>query len=122
MANTQKIIPNRGEVFLIDFDPTVGSEIKKIRPAIVIQNDINNKYSPVTIVAAITSYDNEKIYETEVFIQKNKAGLNVDSVILLNQIRTVDKQRLIKKIGQIDQSTMDQVDMALQLSLGIIKL
>ncbi len=122
MGNTQKIIPKRGEVFLMDFDPTVGSEIQKIRPALVIQNDIDNKYSPVTIVAAITSYDNEKIYETEVFIQKNKGGLHVDSVILLNQIRTIDTQRLIKKLGQVDETTMNQVDIALQLSLGIIKL
>jgi mRNA interferase MazF len=122
MASISKINPQRGDIFLVDFDPNIGSEIQKIRPAIIIQNDIDNKYSPVTITAAITSYKGEHLYATEILIEKGDAGLICDSVILLNQIRTVDKQRLIKKLGRVGDEILDSVDIALQLSLGIIKL
>lgn len=122
MANTQKIIPKRGDVFLVDFDPSMGSEIQKIRPALILQNNIANKHSPLTIVAAISSYqEGENLYPVEVHIEKNNTGLIKDSIVILNQIRTVDKQRLIKKLGSIENATMDKVDIALQLSLGIIK-
>lgn len=111
----------RGEIYFVNFDPTIGAEIKKTRPALVLQNDIANRYSPITIVAAITSYTNknDKIYPTEVFIRALEGGLDNDSLALLNQIRTVDRQRLTKRLGVLREETMDSVDMALQISLGI---
>jgi mRNA interferase MazF len=122
MANTQKIIPKRGEIFLVDFDPSVGSEIQKIRPALILQNDIANKYSLLTIVAAISTYqEGENLYPVEVHVTKNNTGLIKDSIIVLNQVRTIDKRRLIKKLGSVENATMNKVDIALQLSLGIIK-
>ena len=122
MGKIQKIIPKRGEVFLVNFDPTVGSEIQKIRPVVILQNNIANKYSPLTIVAAISSYqEGEDLYPVEVFVKKNNTGLIKDSIIILNQIRTVDNQRLIKKLGYVEEAVMQKVDIALQLSLGIIQ-
>lgn len=111
----------RGEIYFVNFDPTIGAEIKKMRPALVLQNDIANSYSPITIVAAITSYTNEndKIYPTEVFIRAPEGGLDNDSLVLLNQIRTVDRQRLTKRLGVLRGETMGSVDIALQISLGI---
>src|SRR5512134_1149164 len=87
--------PKRGEVYLVSFDPTVGAEIKKTRPALVIQNDIGNRYSPITIVAAITSKFDEELYPTEVLVTPPEGGLRDPSVVSLNQIRSVDKQRLV---------------------------
>ena len=96
MAPKRKINqPKRGEVYLVNFDPTLGSEIQKTRPALVLQNDISNEYSPITIVAAITSQFDEGLYPTEVLIQPPEGGLTTNSVVLLNQIRSIDKKRLI---------------------------
>lgn len=112
---------NRGDIYVVNFDPTIGSEIQKTRPALILQNDIANKYSSVTIVAAITSHDeNEKLYPTEVLIKKGTAGLTNNSAVLLNQVRTIDRQRLVKKIGSVDTKTMKKVTQALQISLGLI--
>ena len=86
--------PKRGEIYMVNFDRTVGSEIKKTRPAVIIQNDIANRHSPVTIVAAITSRKGERLYPTETPISSRASGLSKDSVVLLNQIRTIDKNRL----------------------------
>lgn len=116
----KRIIPKRGEIYLVNFDPTIGAEIKKTRPALILQNNIGNKYSPVTIVAAITSAIDNKQYPTEVFIQSSESGIKIDSLILLNQIRTIDKKRLIKRIGKVDQGTLRKVNQALQISLGLI--
>jgi mRNA interferase MazF len=122
MGNKQKIIPQRGDIFLVNFNPTVGSEIQKIRPALILQNNIANTYSPLTIVAVISSYqEGENLYPIEVYLEKNKTGLLKDSVILLNQIQTIDKQRIIKKLGSVEMPTMDRVNWALQISLGIIQ-
>lgn len=112
----------RGEIYFVNFDPNnIGAEIKKTRPALVLQNDIANRYSPITIVATITSYTNknDKIYPTEVFIRASEGGLDNDSLALLNQIRTVDRQRLTKRLGFLCEETMGSVDIALQISLGI---
>ncbi len=109
----------RGDVLLVNFEPVKGSEQGRIRPALVIQNDIFNKYSPLTIVAPITSKIYEKEYPTNVFIQKNEANLNTDSTILLNQIRTIDKRRIIKKLGSLDNFIMNKVDMAIKISLAL---
>ncbi len=114
--------PKRGEIYLVNFDPTVGAEIRKTRPALVIQNDIANKYSPVTIVAAITSQFGEPPYPTEVIIEPEESGLPLRSAVLLNQIRSVDRQRLVKRLGRAGAGTMDRVDRAIQISLGLIKI
>ncbi len=124
MARKQKeeITPRRGEVYLVNFDPTIGSEIKKTRPALVIQNNIANAHSPVVIVAAITSRFEERLYPTEVFIQKGEAGLPRDSVVLLSQIRSVDKGRFLKRLGNLEDISMTRVNHALEISLGILEI
>jgi mRNA interferase MazF len=113
--------PRRGEIYLVNFDPTVGAEIRKIRPALVLQNDIANRYSPITIVAAVTSKFDESLYPTEVLVSAPEGGLDVDSVVLLNQIRTIDKSRLVRRLGAIRASTMERVERSLQISLGLLK-
>lgn len=115
------VIPKRGEIYLVNFDPAIGAEIKKTRPALILQNDIANRYSSVTIVAAITSFSDKdgKIYPTEVFIADSEGGLDNDSVALLNQIRTIDKRRLVKKLGVLKNKTMAQIDKAVQISFDI---
>ncbi len=119
MAKKQEV--KRGEVYLVSFDPTMGLEIKKTRPAVVIQNDIANRYSPVTIVAAITSGTERHPHPTDVFIHKNEAGLATDSLALLNQIRTIDRQRLIKCLGAVSPKTMNAINTALEISVGLIE-
>ncbi|MDP3764829.1 MAG: type II toxin-antitoxin system PemK/MazF family toxin [bacterium] len=113
--------PARGEIYLVEFDLAFGSEIKKTRPALVVQNNISNKYSPTTIVVAITSVIGGRDYSTNVFLKKSESGLEKDSVVLLNQIKTIDKQRLIKKVGIINESLMIDVDRALEISLGLVE-
>ena len=113
----------RGEIYLCSFDPTVGHEIKKTRPALVIQNDVGNRYSPLTIVAAITSTVSPVPYPIEVIIDPSAAnGLDVRSSIRLDQIRTVDRRRLVRRLGVVDSSTMGMADEALKISLGLIHL
>ena len=112
--------PLRGEVYLVSFDPTLGAEIRKTRPALILQNDIANRASPITIVAAITSRFDEELYPTEVPIRAREGGLATDSVVLLNQIRSIDKQRLVRRIGKLTSGTMSHVDRALALSFGLV--
>jgi len=114
--------PKRGEIYLVNFDPTVGAEIQKTRPALILQNDIANRHSPITVVAAITSKFDEPLYPTEVLVSVPEGGLSVDSVVLLNQIRSIDKNRLVRRLGAIRPQTMEQVERALQVSLGLLKL
>ncbi|MBI5066075.1 type II toxin-antitoxin system PemK/MazF family toxin [Candidatus Woesearchaeota archaeon] len=111
----------RGDIWLVNLDPTIGHEIKKSRPAVIIQNDYGNTYSPITIIAPVTSQKVDKIYPFEVFIKKRK-GLQKDSKALLNQIRAVDKRRLIKKLGELDVETKSGIDEAIKISLGLIRL
>ncbi|MBD0302879.1 MAG: type II toxin-antitoxin system PemK/MazF family toxin [Tolypothrix sp. T3-bin4] len=122
MAARKLALPQRGEVYLVSFDPTVGAEIQKSRPALVLQNDVSNEYSPITIVAAITSKFDEPVYPTEVLIQVPEGGLTINSVALLNHIRSIDKQRLIKRLGKLEESTVKQVNQAIQISLGLVEL
>ena len=117
---TRLTYPHRGEVYLVNFDPTLGAEIKKTRPALILQNDIANRHSPITIVAAITSQFDEPLYPTEVLIRATEGGLTVDSVVLLNQIRSLDKQRLVRHLGVIKPTTMEQVEQALLISFGLV--
>ena len=115
--------PRRGEIYLCSFDPTVGHEIKKTRPALVVQNDVGNRYSPLTIVAAITSAVSPVPYPVEVVIEPTAAnGMVVRSSIRLDQIRTVDRQRLVRRLGAVDSSAITQVDEALKISLGLVHL
>jgi mRNA interferase MazF len=112
--------PRRGEIYLVQFDPARGREIKKTRPALVIQNDIGNRHSPIIIVAAITSQLSVVPYPVEVPVAPTKNnGLSVGSAIQLNQIRSVDKQRLIKRLGILDAATMETIDMAIMISLEL---
>lgn len=110
----------RGEIYLVNFDPTIGSEIQKTRPALILQNNIANRFSPITIVAAITSKFDFPLYPTEVFITSAESGLPSDSVVVLNQIRSVDKSRLIKRRGELTDITMEKIDQAIKISLGLI--
>jgi mRNA interferase MazF len=109
-------------VYLVTFDPTIGSEIRKTRPALILQNDIANRLSPITIVAAITSRYEEPLYPTEVSIRPREGGAETDSVVLLNQIRSIDKARLLRRLGACSEATMQRVDRALRVSLGLVEL
>jgi mRNA interferase MazF len=109
----------RGDIFLVNLEPTKGREQGGIRPVLIIQNNLYNKYSPVVIAAAITSKSFEKEYPTNVFISKTDSHLEKDSTILLNQIRTIDKSRIIKKNGFLSSFLMHKVDMALKISLAL---
>jgi mRNA interferase MazF len=114
--------PMRGEVYLVNFDPTIGDEIKKTRPALIIQNDIANEHSPITIVAAITSKFDDNLYPTEVEIPAGEGGLKQNSVVLLNQIRSIDAQRLVKRLGKIEDSTLKKINLSIKISLGLIEI
>jgi mRNA interferase MazF len=123
MAENPKIThPRRGEVYLVNFDPTIGAEIRKTRPALVLQNDIANRWSPITIVAAITSRFEEPVYPTEVVVRAPEGGLDTDGVVLLNQIRSVDKRRLVRRLGALRPERMRQVEQAVLISLGMVRM
>ena len=117
---TALVRPRRGEVYLVNFDPTLGAEIQKTRPVLIVQNDVANRHSAITIVAAITSQFDHPLYPTEVLIRPPEAGLRMDSVGLLNQIRSIDKQRLVRRLGTLKPETMDRVDHAILISVGLI--
>src|SRR5881394_3283002 len=115
-GQTNMTFPRRGEIYLVEFDPARGHEIQKTRPAIVIQNDLGNRYSPVTIVAAITSKLSAKPYPVEVIVSPTKGnGLSMRSAIELSQIRSVDKERLVRRLGTLDAPTLRKVDEALKI-------
>ena len=112
---------SRGEIYYADLSPVVGSEQGGVRPVLVIQNDIGNKFSPTVIIAAITSQLTKAKLPTHIELDKDKYNLAKDSVVLLEQIRTLDKRRLKEKVCSIDCITMNQVDVAMMISLGITK-
>ncbi|MFH1170319.1 MAG: type II toxin-antitoxin system PemK/MazF family toxin [Candidatus Vogelbacteria bacterium] len=121
MGKTKEVNwPRRGDVYLVNFDPTLGAEIRKTRPALVIQNDIANQWSSITIVAAITSYSVPEIYPTEVMVEAGEGGLRTKSIIKLDQVRSIDKQRLKYKLGQIKPNTLIAVNRALIISLELV--
>ena len=113
------MIVKRGDIYYADLSPVVGSEQGGIRPVLVIQNGIGNKYSPTVIAAAITSQINKAKMPTHIELAAKDYGLNKDSVILLEQIRTIDKRRLREKIGRIDDGLMASVNNALSISFGL---
>ncbi|MBI5584005.1 MAG: type II toxin-antitoxin system PemK/MazF family toxin [Deltaproteobacteria bacterium] len=108
----------RGEIYLVSFDPTVGAEAKKTRPALVVSNDINNAHSPIISIAPISS-NVLRIYSFEVEIPPGTGGLKKRSKIMVNQTRAVDKTRLIKKMGRISPAIQNQVDRALKLHFSL---
>lgn len=114
------MIVKRGDVYYADLSPVVGSEQGGVRPVLVIQNDIGNRFSPTVIVAAITAQIQKAKLPTHVEIEAKTHGMERDSVILLEQIRTIDKQRLTDKITHLEDDTMRKVDEALQISVGLI--
>jgi mRNA interferase MazF len=117
------IFPRRGEIYLVAFDPTLGHEIQKTRPALIIQNDVSNQYSPITIVAAISSQFRIPPHPREVPVAAGtKTGLSKSSAVILNQIRSIDRLRLKKRLGTLDASAMRLVDEALKISLGLATL
>lgn len=109
----------RGDIYLAKLDPEVYSEPGAGRPVLIIQNDIANQYAPTTIVAAITSQTSKAKLPTRIKLNEKKFGLTKDSLILLEQIRTIDKNLLREKIGSIDEETMQKVSEALMISQGI---
>ena len=115
------MIVKRGDIYYADLSPVVGSEQGGIRPVLIVQNDIGNKYSPTIICAAITSQINKAKLPTHIEIEASKYRLVKDSVILLEQIRTIDKKRLREKVCQLDINIMRKVDIALMTSLGLFK-
>ncbi len=104
----------RGEIFLVNFDPTVGAEARKIRPALVVSNDINNAHSPIISISPITS-NISRIYSFEVEVPAGTGGLQTRSKVMVNQTRAVDKIRLIKRLGHLPEEIMKQVNQALML-------
>ena len=114
------MIVKRGDIYYADLSPVIGSEQGGIRPVLVVQNDVGNKYSPTIIVAAITSQINKAKLPTHVEINALEYGLTKDSVVLLEQVRTIDKRRLREKIGHFDEEKMNKVNDALLISFGLI--
>ena len=110
---------NRGDIFYADLSPVVGSEQGGVRPVLVVQNDIGNKYSPTVIIAAITSRLSKAKLPTHIELNKDKYNLEKDSIVLLEQIRTLDKRRLKEKVSSLDNLAMQRVDVAILISLGI---
>ena len=113
------VIVKRGDIYYADLSPVVGSEQGGVRPVLIVQNDIGNKYSPTVIAAAITSQINKAKMPTHIEISAEEYGLNKDSVILLEQVRTIDKRRLREKIGHLDEVLMSRVNNALAISFGL---
>lgn len=118
MVNESNGNIKRGDLFYADLSPVVGSEQGGMRPVLIIQNDIGNKYSPTIIAAAVTSQINKAKLPTHIELKAGDYGLPKDSVILLEQIRTLDKKRLKEKIGTLETETMKRADKALLISLG----
>lgn len=115
-----KVEIKRGDIFYADLSPVIGSEQGGMRPVVIVQNDIGNHYSPTVIVAAITARIQKPKMPTHVGINSEYVGIEKDSVILLEQIRTIDKQRLRDRVTHLDDDTMKRVDHALLVSIGLL--
>ena len=109
----------RGDIYYADLSPVIGSEQGGIRPVLIIQNDVGNKYSPTVIAAAITSQHDKTDLPTHIKVNAVSSGLAKDSIVLLEQVRTIDKRRLKEKMGCLDNVSMGAVDMALSVSFGL---
>lgn len=109
----------RGEIYYADLSPVVGSEQGGVRPVLIVQNDVGNKHSPTVIAAAITSQKDKNNLPTHIEINAEKCGLSKNSIVLLEQIRTIDKKRLKEKTGELDENSMSNVNSALSVSFGL---
>ncbi len=109
----------RGDIYYADLSPVVGSEQGGMRPVLIVQNDTGNKHSPTVIAAAITSQVGKARLPTHIELAAQGYGLSRDSVILLEQIRTIDKSRLRERMGKLDEATMNKVDNAIAVSFGL---
>ena len=109
----------RGDIYYADLSPVVGSEQGGMRPVLIVQNDMGNKHSPTVIAAAITSQINKAKLPTHIALEAKSFGLTKDSVVLLEQIRTIDKRRLKERMGTLDEALMNQVDNAIAVSFGL---
>lgn len=116
---TEVLLVKRGEIYFADMGEGVGSEQNGIRPVLVLQNDVGNKFSPTTIVALITSINKKMNLPVHLEIPKSISRLPQDSVVLLEQIRTIDKKRLLKKVSFLDSETMNEIDEKILISLGL---
>ena len=110
----------RGDIYYADLSPVVGSEQGGLRPVLIIQNDVGNRYSPTVIAAAITSRLGKTKLPTHIDVHAERAGLSRDSVVLLEQLRTLDKRRLKEKMGRLDDEMMHEIDVAIAVSLGLV--
>jgi len=117
MTESNKI--KRGFVYLVDLNPTIGAEINKVRPAVVVSNNINNQYAETVTVVPITSSKLDKVYPFEVFIPKGTASLDKDCKAKANQIRTIDKKRIVSEIGELPKDLMKKLDTAIKIHLEL---
>ena len=113
------MIVKRGEIYYADLSPVVGSEQGGIRPVLIVQNDIGNRYSPTVIAAAITSRTTKNDLPTHIFVDASTCGLTRNSIVLLEQMRTLDKRRLRERMGELAPAMMLQIDRAISVSLGL---
>ncbi len=111
--------PVRGDIYFADLSPVIGSEQGGFRPVLVVQNDIGNKYSPTVIISAITSQIQKARLPTHVELPAHLSGLERDSVVLLEQVRTIDKKRLKRRVSRLEEDTMAKIDEALAISVGL---
>ena len=109
----------RGEIYYADLSPVVGSEQGGVRPVLIVQNDVGNRYSPTVIAAAITSQREKAKLPTHIELEAEATGLSRNSIVLLEQIRTIDKRRLRERMGEVDSGVMNRIDTALSISFGL---
>ena len=109
----------RGEIYYADLSPVIGSEQGGVRPVLIIQNDVGNRYSPTVIAAAITSQKDKTKLPTHIQVNAEESGLSKDSIVLLEQVRTIDKKRLKDKMGRLDDESMSMINQALSVSFGL---
>ena len=114
-----KALIKRGDIYYADLSPVVGSEQGGIRPVLIVQNNVGNRFSPTVIAAAITSQQSKAKLPTHIPLFANTAGLARDSVVLLEQVRTIDKRRLREKMGTVDENSMDAINNAISISFGL---
>ncbi|MBR5520295.1 MAG: type II toxin-antitoxin system PemK/MazF family toxin [Clostridia bacterium] len=110
----------RGDIYYADLSPVVGSEQGGVRPVLIVQNDVGNRHSPTVIAAAITSQTGKARLPTHIELAAQSYGLSRDSVVLLEQIRTIDKKRLKERMGRVDDGMMDKIDTAIAVSFGLV--
>ena len=120
MSNHSNIPVKRGEIYYADLSPVVGSEQGGVRPVLIIQNDIGNRYSPTVIAAAITSQRDKAKLPNHIELSAQSCGLQKDSTVLLEQVRTIDKKRLRERMGEITPETMNSINSALSISFGLV--